>query len=90
MITKQQALTRPSCLYHISLHNADGTPLRCRSAGKCQTWVRKPEEFVLPVKYGIKGYFRITLANASEWQLERPQNALVISKKKSLISIGGK
>lgn len=50
-----------------SLKNADGSALRCRVNGKCQTWKTRPLDFKLPVKYGLKTCFYITQANADEW-----------------------
>jgi len=54
-------------LYHNRLRNSDGTPLRCRVNGKCKTWVTRPEEFRLPVKYGLRECFYIEPLNADEW-----------------------
>jgi hypothetical protein len=53
--------------YHVSLKNADGTPVRCRVNGACKTWKTRPNEFRLPVKHGLKSCFYITEENAHEW-----------------------
>lgn len=50
-----------------SLKNADGSALRCRVNGKCQTWKTRALDFRLSVKYGFKTCFYITQANAAEW-----------------------
>jgi hypothetical protein len=71
-LTKAQALAQPSTIYHRTLRNRDGTALRVRSSGKCQTWKTRPEEFKLPVKYGMYESSYITHATASEWSLEEP------------------
>ena len=70
MITKQQAtlLGYGQTLHHVSHLSADGTPLRCRVNGKCKTWKTRPNEFRLPVKYGLNGCFYITEENAEEWE----------------------
>lgn len=66
MITKEIALTVHS-FFHVTLRNADGTAVRCRANGKCQTWKTRSDDFRLPVKYGLKQYFDITPWNAHEW-----------------------
>jgi hypothetical protein len=69
MITKEIAVSARyrDEFHHVTLKNSDGTPTRCRVNGKCQTWVRKPEAFRLPVKHGLKTCFYITELNAHEW-----------------------
>lgn len=71
-ISRAQALTSPSTIYHRFKRNADGSAMRVRSSGKCQTWVTRPEEFKLPVKYGLYESGYITHANAHEWTLYEP------------------
>ena len=56
-------------LHHVSLKNADGSPVRCRVNGKCKTWKTRPDDFRLPVKYGLKECFYIDNRNAHEWVL---------------------
>jgi hypothetical protein len=73
MLTKQQALTQPSTIYHTTKRDSRGNALRVRSSGKCQTWVTRPEEFKLPVKYGLYESGYITHANAAEWALDEPR-----------------
>lgn len=57
-------------LHHVSLTNADGTPLRARVNGKCKTWVRSPKRFKLPMKHGFYNHFYITEDNSNEWGTE--------------------
>jgi hypothetical protein len=64
MITKEQAMTLHT-FYHVTLRNADGTAARCRSNGRCKTWKTRPEDFRLPVKYGLRQCFCITPSNAA-------------------------
>jgi hypothetical protein len=54
--------------WHKTLKNSDGTPVRCRVNGKCQTWKTRPEDFKLPVKHGLKQCFYICPENAAQWQ----------------------
>jgi hypothetical protein len=69
MITKEQAMALKyrTELYHRKLTRADGEPVRCRVNGKCQTWKTRPNDFRLPVKYGLKQCFYITPDNAKDW-----------------------
>jgi hypothetical protein len=55
---------------HLTLQNKDKTPLRCRQNGKIQVWKTRPEEFKVPVKYGLKEWFYITNDNAEEWRIK--------------------
>lgn len=72
MITKEQAVTlglNGGTLHHMTKKNSDGTPIRCRVNGKCQTWKTRPLEFRLPVKHGLRNTFQITQDNAHEWEV---------------------
>lgn len=44
-----------------------GKAVRCRRNGATKTWVRQPDKFKIPVKYGLYDYFYIDNDNASEW-----------------------
>jgi len=66
MITREQAETA-QCFGHVSLKNADGSALRARRNGKTKTWKTRPEEFRIPVKYGLKTCFYITHLDADKW-----------------------
>lgn len=68
MITKTDALAARS-FEHVSLKNADGTPMRCRANGQCQTWKTRPDDFRLPVKHGLRGTFALTPSNAADWRV---------------------
>ena len=69
MITKEQAIEADYRheFFHVTLKNADGTPVRCRVNGKCKTWKTRLNEFRLPVKHGLYDCFYITHINAKEW-----------------------
>ena len=66
MITKEQAQTVRN-FEHTTLKGSDKQPIRCRAMGKCKTWKTRPNEFKLPVKYGLYQSFYITQSNASDW-----------------------
>jgi hypothetical protein len=53
--------------WHRTATNADGSPVRCRSKFKVKRWKKLPNEFQLPVKYGLRECFYITPHNAHEW-----------------------
>jgi hypothetical protein len=69
VITKEQALaaTHGTTFYNQNLRGADKRPMRCRVSGKCRIWVTRPDEFVLPVKYGMYHSFTISRINAHAW-----------------------
>lgn len=69
MITKQIAIEAKyrQEFHHINLKNADKSPVRCRVNGACKTWKTRPNEFRLPVKYGLKSCFYIDQDNAAQW-----------------------
>jgi hypothetical protein len=52
---------------HVTLKNADGTPIRARRNGKTQFWKTRPGDFRLPAKHGLKDCFNITPSNVGEW-----------------------
>lgn len=61
------SLKHGDILHHYHDRNADGTPLRVRVSGRCQTWKTRPDDFRLPVTHGLRGYGEITHHNAHEW-----------------------
>jgi hypothetical protein len=76
MVTKEQAMT---CRDFHYTGNRDCTCTvgpkggkkycitQVRASGKCQTWKTRPDEFRLPVKYGIYESSAITHSNAHNW-----------------------
>jgi len=67
MLTDDQILNARQ-FEHVSLKNADGTPLRARRNGKTQTWKTRPDEFRIPVKHGLKNTFNITHHERAQWR----------------------
>jgi len=55
--------------YHISCKNKDKTQLRARRNGKTKTWKTRPNDFRIPVKYGLRDCFYITQYNCHEWTI---------------------
>lgn len=66
MVTREDAL-KSVRFEHIIAKNSDGTPVRCRANGACKTWKTRPNDFRLPVKYGLKTSFYLTPSNADQW-----------------------
>lgn len=66
MITKDIALVA-NTFHHVTLNNADGTPVRARRNGATKTWKTRPSDFRVPVKHGLKDCFYITPSNAADW-----------------------
>lgn len=66
MVTKQEAMTQ-RFFEHVELKDSRGNPVRCRASGKCQTWKTRPDEFKLPVKYGLYHSFYLNNLNANCW-----------------------
>lgn len=58
MVTKEQAMTANE--FHDEAHHYQ----RWRRNGKTQTWVTRPDEFKIPVKFGLYQYGYITELNA--------------------------
>ena len=55
--------------FHVTLLDSRKQPLRCRRNGATKLWKTRPEEFKIPVKYGMYEYFYITQDNAHEWTI---------------------
>ena len=67
MITKEQAV---STIYSQKLYFwYRGRVQRAKVNGKCQTWVRTPERWRLPMKYGLRDCFDIDQYNCHQWYL---------------------
>jgi hypothetical protein len=84
MITKEQALTASE--FHFRLDCAvsgvrtnlpPSQPMRWRRNGMTKTWVRSPEKFRIPIKFGLYDYHYIDEKNAYQWHTieECPKNA---------------
>jgi hypothetical protein len=54
-LTEAKALTSGDYIHHVSLKNADGTPMRARVTS-VQTWVRQPDKVIIKFKRGLKEF----------------------------------
>lgn len=68
--------------YHRRMKGSDGRPLRCRVNGVCKTWKTRPEDFKLPVKYGLRECFYIEPCNVDEWSWSEHEAARKVSMSK--------
>lgn len=66
MITKRDAMTASE--FHEE-HEPAGKIYTWHRNGACKTWKTRPEEFRLPVKYGLRSYDYITETNASRFHV---------------------
>ncbi len=69
MITKDQALTVNN-FTHANLKDSKGQPCKVRRSGKTQVWKTRPNEFKIPVKYGLYESLYITQDNAHEFNAD--------------------
>lgn len=67
-VTKQIAITA-NTFTHITALKKDNSPLTVRRNGKTQLWKTRPNDFKVPVKYGLYEYFYITQDNCNEWNV---------------------
>lgn len=70
MITVQDAasLKHGDILEHVHNKDSRGNPMRCRVNGKVKFWTTRPEDFRIPVKYGLYHCFYIEPPiNNHEW-----------------------
>ena len=58
--------------YHVTAQNADGSAVRVRVSGRCKTWKTRPDEFRLPVKYGLRESLAITHENFKDFLVSDP------------------
>lgn len=74
-VTKMACLNmrRGDRIYHRTKNMADGSPLSVRVMGRCQTWATRPNEFRIPVKFGLYQSFYITDDSAGSWTTVNPR-----------------
>jgi hypothetical protein len=68
-MTREQAMNAQyrQEFHHVTLKNADGTPMRARVNGRCKTWKTRPDDFRLPMKHGLYECFYVDETNAGDW-----------------------
>jgi hypothetical protein len=69
MLVNRQNCESANRFEHVSMKNADKTPLRVRRNGKTKLWKTRPNEFKIPVKYGMYEYSYITHENCDQWNI---------------------
>jgi hypothetical protein len=69
VITKHEAMTLDTLYHAVERYSAraGGRAKQVRVTGRCKTWVTRPDDFRLPVKYGMYECLYITPRNAYEW-----------------------
>lgn len=72
-ITPENAKTANTFYSRKHTYKNGVTPLQVRRNGATKTWVTRPNEFRIPVKYGLYDYFYITDKNADEWSITEPE-----------------
>lgn len=68
MVTKEQAM---AATHRQNFTKTVGAKVyTARVNGACKTWKTRPNEFRLPMKYGLKECFYIDHNNAHEWSIK--------------------
>lgn len=68
-IKDAKKLKHGQTIYHKTMTNADGTPMRARVTGKVKTWKTRPQEVQVPLKHGMYDTGYLTAQNAAQWSL---------------------
>jgi hypothetical protein len=83
MVTKEQAQNlrygqtlhytgKHTCSRHVGPRGGVTEKIvNVRVSGKCQTWKTRPQEFSIPVKYGLYESSYLTHTNAADFHLEK-------------------
>jgi len=56
--------------YHISKLDSRKEPMKVRRNGATKYWKTRPNEFKIPVKYGLYEYGYIDQNNAAQWTID--------------------
>lgn len=73
-VTKEQAMTEREFYINTSQFPVRQSKVDCwRANGKCQTWKTRPEEFKLPIKFGLYSYGYLTNNNAHLFYLTKEE-----------------
>ena len=73
MVTKEDSL-KFDRFCHVSKTQGRGKnikPLTVRRNGQTKTWKTRPNEFSIPVKYGLYEFGYITHLNCHEWEIAK-------------------
>lgn len=66
-LTYQSALTAHDFWHRTATYKDGIRPIEVRRNGRTKTWVTRPGEFRIPVKYGFRECFYITQNEADAW-----------------------
>jgi hypothetical protein len=66
-VNAESAMTTSTFYHRTKKYARGGRPIEVRRMGRTKRWVRQPEKFRIPVKYGMYDSFYIDNDNASEW-----------------------
>lgn len=75
MVTKQQAMTERhfhmnGCSKTVGPRGGETfTCYRWRASGMCQTWKTRPDDFRLPIKFGMYRSYKLTQDTAHEFHV---------------------
>jgi len=72
-VNAESAMTASTFYHRTKKYTRGNQPIQVRRMGRTKRWVRQPEKFSVPVKYGMYDSFYIDNRNASEWAVAPPQ-----------------
>jgi polyphosphate kinase 2 (PPK2 family) len=68
LITKENQVN-VNTFYHVSKTNSTGR-LKVRRNGNTKVWKTRPDEFKIPVKYGLYEYGYLTEKDCNNWTID--------------------
>jgi hypothetical protein len=68
-INRENAVLGSHVFAHKTITKKDGSLATARRNGTTKTWKTRPNDFKIPVKYGLRDCFYITQDNAHEWKI---------------------
>jgi hypothetical protein len=69
MVTKEQAMTATR-FKQVARYDGKTCSNNWRASGKCKTWKTRPEEFKLPIKFGLYESSYLTHENCNLFEVE--------------------
>lgn len=67
IVDAETAMTASTFYHRTKKYARSDRPIEVRRMGRTKRWVRQPEKFRVPVKYGMYDSFYIDNRNADEW-----------------------
>jgi hypothetical protein len=68
-VNAESAMTANVFYHRTKTYTRTNQPIQVRRMGRTKRWVRQPELFRVPVKYGMYDSFYIDNDNAKEWRI---------------------